>query len=208
MPKIEPFETYPDRYEAWFEEYPFVYKAEIEAVRRLLPEGTGLEVGVGTGRFAAPLGIRQGIEPSLSMGVVAQQRGVTVRQGVAEALPFSDARFDSVLMVTTVCFLDDVDLAFKEAHRVLKPGGAIVIGLIDRDSPLGKIYREHQHESLFYREATFHSADEAVACLSTAGFGDFVFAQTVFRDLQHVDENEPVREGYGEGSFVVIRGMK
>jgi len=55
MAKIAPFEAHRNRYEQWFEDNRFAYEAEIEAVRLLLPKGgEGLEVGVGTGRFAVP----------------------------------------------------------------------------------------------------------------------------------------------------------
>jgi len=209
MPKAEPFERHADQYEAWFEQNRFAYESELAAIKALLPgDVTGVEVGVGTGRFAAPLGIKLGVEPSPAMRAIAQQRGVEVRDGVAEVLPFGDARFDLVLMVTTICFLDDVQAAIKEAHRVLKPGGALVIGLIDRDSPLGIAYEQHKQESVFYKEATFHSVDEVVSHLQKAGFRDFVFAQTIFRGLSEIQEIEPVKDGYGEGSFVVVRGIR
>jgi hypothetical protein len=41
-----------------------------------------------------------------------------------------------------------------------------------------------------------------------AGFTDFIFRQTIFRSLSGVNENEPVKPGYGEGSFVANRGRK
>jgi hypothetical protein len=41
-----------------------------------------------------------------------------------------------------------------------------------------------------------------------AGFKDFVFRQTIFRSLSETDDKEPVKPGYGEGSFVVLRGRK
>ena len=58
MPRIAPFEAHQERYDSWFERHAAAYYSELLAVRALLPwEGRGLEVGVGTGRFAAPLGV-------------------------------------------------------------------------------------------------------------------------------------------------------
>jgi hypothetical protein len=52
----------------------------------MLPEGgTGIEIGVGTGRFAAPLGIKVGVEPARAMGEIARrERGIEVVAGVLE----------------------------------------------------------------------------------------------------------------------------
>ena len=53
------------RYEAWFTRNPAAYHSELLAVRALLPwQGLGLEIGAGTGRFAAPLGVTVGVDPS------------------------------------------------------------------------------------------------------------------------------------------------
>lgn len=209
MPGQEAFDKNVERYEAWFIEHPLVYVSELHAVRELLPgSGRGIEIGVGTGRFAAPLGIPVGVEPSRAMAAVAEQRGVRVSNGVAESLPFDDSRFDFALMVTTVCFLDDLDLAFGEAHRVLKPGGAFIIGFVDRNSPLGRQYRERKDRSVFYRDATFYSEDEIVSRLKISGFSGFAFRQTLFRPIEEMKDVEPVTVGSGKGSFVVIRGMK
>ena len=209
MPKIQPFEQNVERYEEWFDRYPLAYASELEAVRALLPKGgDGLEVGVGTGRFAVPLGVREGIEPSGAMARLAVERGVNVRSGTAEALPCKDGSFDYLLMVVTVCFLDDVYLAFREAHRVLRPGGQVLIGFIDRVSPLGRAYEKLGDENVFYRDATFFSTDEVVFHLSEAGFGEFVFRQTIFQHPGEMEKADPGKPGYGEGSFVVVRGRK
>jgi SAM-dependent methyltransferase len=209
MARTKPFEEYPFQYEDWFERNKFAYASELQAVRRQLPEkGDAVEIGVGSGRFAAPLGIAIGVEPARTISQIARNRGVQVIGGVAEALPFRDSQFDSVLMVTTICFLDDVDLALKEVSRVIRPNGSLVIAFIDRDSPLGKVYVNHRNESVFYKIATFYSVDEVVYHLKRAGFSDFRFSQTVFHDLREIKEIEPPRDGYGEGSFVVIRAIK
>ncbi|MCF8069666.1 MAG: class I SAM-dependent methyltransferase [Desulfobacterales bacterium] len=209
MPKTEPFQKYTNQYEQWFEENTWVYEAELKAVRALLPENqTGMEIGVGTGRFAAPLGIKTGVDPSAHMSAIAKLRGVNVTGGVAENLPFKDAVFNFVLMVTTVCFLDDINRAFTEARRVLSEGGYFIIGLVDRNSPIGQSYLKHQHSSDFYKEATFYSVDEILETAKRHGYNEFSFRQTIFYELSKITEFEKITPGYGKGSFVVIRGRK
>jgi len=208
MPGVNSFNENVDRYEAWFVENPFAYVSELHAIQALLPSGSGLEIGVGTGRFAAPLGIKRGIEPSRPMAELARRKGIEVTAGVAEHLPFGDAEFDLCLMVTTVCFLDDMALAFSEAYRVLRPGGAILIGFVDRESPLGREYLLRKDKSPFYREATFYSVKELSDALTSAGFSELAYRQTLFRPLEGLEDVEPVKEGYGEGSFVVVGGRK
>jgi ubiquinone/menaquinone biosynthesis C-methylase UbiE len=187
----------------------FAYKSELQAVRYLLPKkGTGLEIGVGTGRFAEPLGIRVGIEPSKAMRQMALKKGIEVVDGVAEALPFDDCQFDFALMVTTICFVDDIEASFKEAFRVIKPAGFFINGFVDRNSSLGKFYQKHRAKSVFYKIATFYSVDEVIPYLKKAGFRNLTFTQTIFHALEEIKEVETIKEGYGEGSFVVVSGMK
>jgi len=170
MAKVEPFERFTQRYEEWFEKHRLAYLSELRAVDMLLPENRErcVEIGVGTGRFAVPLGIKYGVEPSKKMAEIARKRGI----------------------------------------RVLKKEGYIVIGFIDRKSPLGKYYQSIKDKNPFYREARFISTDELVEIMKKISFRDFRFVQTVFHRLDEIKEIEPVKEGYGEGSFVVVRARK
>lgn len=206
MPKTGPFEHYCDAYDDWFEKNRDVFAAELETIRSLLPRpGTaGLEVGVGSGQFAAPLEISIGIEPSPQMAARARRRGIRVCPGVAEALPFLNATFEFVLMVTTICFLDDVAGAFKEAHRVLKPGGCLIVGFIDKESELGRMYAKNREKSRFYKEATFFSVQEVVHFFKGAGFGNLIAFQTLIAG----EAPAALCEGSGKGAFVGIRGLK
>jgi SAM-dependent methyltransferase len=209
MPKIEAFEKHTARYEAWFEIHQFAYQSELLAVRKLLPvDGRGLEIGVGSGKFAEPLGITLGIEPSPKMSRLAQQRKISVVQGVAEMLPFHDAQFDYAVMITAICFLDDINASMNEACRILKPAGTFIIGFVDRESSLGLTYQRHQHENVFYKDANFFSVDEIVSFLIKAGFVEFNFKQTIFHSLNNITDVESVKDGYGEGAFVVIKALK
>ncbi len=207
MARIAPFENYSDDYDRWFIDNSSVYAMELEAVREFIPaDKCGLDVGVGTGKFAIPFGIKTGIDPSFEMATKAKRRGIDVSLAVAEALPFKNGIFDFVLMVTSVCFFDDVSAAFNEAWRVLKRGGSIIIGFVDSQSELGKRYIEKKGRSRFYREATFYSVPELTGHLENSGFSDFEFNQTVFMEAR--TSGLKIRKGYGEGSFVVIKGVK
>jgi SAM-dependent methyltransferase len=209
MARTEPFDTHSQEYEQWFDKNPLAYQSELEAVRAQLPEtGEGFEIGVGSGLFAVPLGIRHGVEPSEAMRELARNRGIEAVPGVAENLPYEDASFDYALMVTTICFVDDPAASFREAMRVLRPRGVFLIGFIDRESPIGRMYEKHKHESVFYRPATFYSVPELEKLLLEAGFRDISYTQTIFSSLDEISEVEPARPGWGEGSFVVIRAEK
>ena len=209
MARIEPFEKYSEKYEDWFEKNKFVYESEIQAIKELFPKvKKSIEIGVGSGKFAVPLGIKIGVDPSPRMRKVAEQKGIKVINAVAEELPFENSQFELVLMVTTICFVDNLNLAFREAYRILKLGGYLIIGFVDKDSSLGKLYQQHKENSLFYKIATFYSTKEVVYNLSKVGFKEFDFRQTIFHSLNEIKNIEPVKEDYGEGSFVVIRARK
>lgn len=206
MPKTRPFDRYSSEYDKWFDEHSAIYEAELAVIREFMHSysGNGLEVGIGTGRFAIPLGITTGIEPSVAMAAVAARSGISVFSAVAEQLPFEDDQFDLVLMVTVICFLDDVLQAFSEAYRVLKPGGSVLVGFIDKESVLGRQYMEKREKSLFYQEAVFYSAKEVMSFLRQVGFSSVVSKQT----LLPVPPEDVILDGYGQGAFVVMKGVK
>ncbi|MFO7792089.1 MAG: class I SAM-dependent methyltransferase [Candidatus Saliniplasma sp.] len=207
--KIRPFDEKSERYENWFDRNPAVYKSELMAVGKLLSkEGKGIEIGVGSGRFSEPLSIFIGIDPSKEMLQIAKKRGIRVIRGMGEYLPLKCSEFDFVLIVTTICFFDDVKLALREAYRILKQGGKIIIGFIDKDSQVGQEYQRKKEKNVFYKDAKFYSVNEGVELLRETGFSNFKYTQTIFDRLDSIDAVEKPKEGYGEGSFVVIKGKK
>ena len=209
MARIKAFEEFAGEYEEWFEKHEWAYESELEAVRKLLPDFThAIEIGIGTGRFAIPLGIRNGVEPSPRMAGIARAKRLNVVEQPCEDLPYDDEEFDLALMVTTICFVDDVSKCLSEIHRVLKPGGHILVGFIDSESKLGKLYQEKKDKSKFYGDATFYSFTEIREFLTTAGFDDLVSVQTIFKPPSEMDSPDEVKDGSGEGSFIVIKGRK
>lgn len=100
-----------------------------------------LDMGCGTGRFTVPLAERvaavTGLDISSQMLSVNQgkltERGLraTLREGDMTALPFPDASFSVVVSMLALMHipLQDRQVAFREAARVLKPGGRLLIGV-------------------------------------------------------------------------------
>jgi ubiquinone/menaquinone biosynthesis C-methylase UbiE len=209
MARTEPFDKYLDEYEEWFKENKFVYESELEAVRHFIPQNKkGIEIGIGSGRFALPFGINEGVEPSTAMQNFAIKKGLKVYDGIAEDLPLADESYEFALMVTTICFVDDVLKSFCEINRILKPRGNVIIGLVDRESPLGKIYQKMKEQNKFYRMATFYSTKEVISYLEKSNFNNMKIVQTVFGDIQKIDKVQTFKTGYGEGGFVVINAAK
>lgn len=211
MLKTEIFDKYVEDYEDWYDKYPEVYESELAAIREQflkLPENIrGIEVGIGTGRFAQPLGIKEGIEPSEEMAKKAVSRKIEVLKGVAEYLPYRDLQFDFVLFVT-ICHLDNVKLAIEEAHRVLKHHGSIIIGFLDKDHAVAKEYKERRDRSTFFSKAKFYSVMRIKQIIEEAGFKNLEFNQTLFGNLESIKDIQLPKSGYGEGSFIVLKATK
>ncbi|MEM4652077.1 MAG: methyltransferase domain-containing protein, partial [Pyrobaculum sp.] len=103
-------------YDAWYVKHPSLYESELLAAARLGYRG-GMEVGVGTGRFAAPLGLKAGVDPAREMLRLAP-RELDLVEGVGEMLPLRRRAFPCALLVVTLCFVQDPAAVLREAMRV------------------------------------------------------------------------------------------
>lgn len=98
--------------------------------------GDVLEVAVGTGLNLAhyPSGLRiTAIDLSPQMLAVARRRArelgveVSLREGDAQALPFDDESFDTVVCTLALCGVPDDRAAIAEMKRVLRPQGRLLL---------------------------------------------------------------------------------
>ena len=93
--------------------------------------GSLLDAGGGTGRVAEALRPHIGsvVVADVSRGMLAQagQKGLTATCAESERLPFPDGSFDRVLMVDALHHVVHQGETVRELHRVLKPGGRLVI---------------------------------------------------------------------------------
>lgn len=128
-------------------------QAQRQAILTAMALGPGedvLDVGTGNGVMVrdileqvGPSGSASGLDAAAPMVAMARKlcpSGDFV-QGGASALPFKDECFDVVTAAQLLCFLPDQNQALKEMHRVLRPGGRIVILDTDWDSLVWNSYK-------------------------------------------------------------------
>jgi ubiquinone/menaquinone biosynthesis C-methylase UbiE len=148
-----PFDDIAAEYETWYSTAlgAFVIASEQEALLAAISGEAGrlLDVGAGTGwwsRLLAGHGFEvTALEPSPAMRHVAATRtgsgAIEWVTGIGEDLPFSDGRFDVVLIMTVLEFAAEPERVLAEAWRVVRPGGRLVLGYLDALSPWAALYR-------------------------------------------------------------------
>ncbi len=110
----------------------------MDSLKAVLPQvrvGRCLDLGCGTGRFTETLAQAfacpvVGVEPSAAMLAVARAEdlpGVEWKEGSAEDIPLEDGAVGLVFMSQVFHHLSDPQKALQEIHRVLAPGGCLVI---------------------------------------------------------------------------------
>ncbi|WP_024789578.1 methyltransferase domain-containing protein [Lebetimonas sp. JH292] len=199
------FDNLVRNYEEWFENHPKIYEEEIKTIKKLLHIGRGIEIGVGTGRFAAPLGIKFGIEPSRQMSEIAKKRGIEVINITAEEMDFEE-EFDFALIVTTICFVKDPLKTLQNTYKALKKGGFVIVAFVDLNSPLGRFYEKNKFKSKFYKEATFFTKDDIIDLLQKTGFSEFECVENLYGNS--LDNLSFKINRCNGGAFKVIRGKK
>ncbi len=109
--------------------------------------GAVLEIGIGTGRIARPVasagGTVYGLDISLEMLAEVGQDMPRLHafRGDMHALPFADNSFSVVMAVHVLHLTADWQAVLREAARVLRPGGALIVGddVIDPQSVIGRL---------------------------------------------------------------------
>jgi ubiquinone/menaquinone biosynthesis C-methylase UbiE len=208
------FDAYAMEYDQWFEstEGQALFASEASAIRLLMTnlEHPFLEIGVGTGRFAKELGIDEGIDPSEPSLVFARKRGIHVQRATGENIPFPDASFGAIFILFTLCFVETPEKVLSETARVLKPGGSVLVGFINRESAWGGLYiRKKAEGHPIYRYARFYNAPELSVMLKTAGLNIDASASTLFQPPSNNPYREEPRPGISEDAgFICIRARK
>jgi ubiquinone/menaquinone biosynthesis C-methylase UbiE len=144
-----------------------------------LAAGEVLEVAVGTGLNLPcyPGGLHlTGIDASPAMLAIARRRAadlgvqVDLAEGDAQALPFPDASFDTVVCTLSLCCIPDEVAAIAGMHRVLRPGGRLI--LLDHVASGNPVIRAGQWllEQLTRRTIGEYQTRRPLRLLPGAGF--------------------------------------
>ncbi len=213
--KSRPFESLYQKYDAWYDKEPgrSLFGIEVLALQKALEglSGRVIEVGVGSGRFAEALHVRFGLDSAIKPLGLAKKRGILCVGGDGEALPFQADTFDVCLLVVTLCFVRNPKAVLKEAFRVLRTGGSVILGLVLLESPWGKAYRKLGEEGHpFYSLATFYTRGMIDATLKELGFSSIETFSTLFQSPGKAlyEPELPVEGDDPKAGFTVIRAVK
>lgn len=159
------FEKHYTDYEQWYEDHPKEYGDQVGFLKKFIPRGKGVEIGVGTGRFASALGIEYGVDYVPEMVEISRKKGIEAYLSDAADLPFSDKSFDFSFNMVTMCFLEKPKEALMESKRIAKE---VITAILDKDSEY--IQNIIRNPTGFYRYAVFYNEKELVEMYSSAGF--------------------------------------
>jgi len=183
-------------YDQWFATPlgRWAWHCEQEALWEVLPPLNGfrvLEAGCGTGIFTLPLAARGatvvGLDRSAAMlaraQVKARDAGVAVAwlNGDVTALPFPPESFDGALCLLTLEFISSRETALRELARVLRPGGFLVLALLNRYS-LWTLKRKVTawFKPSLWREVDFLSESRAARLLTQTGFTPLTWRRALY----------------------------
>src|SRR4030042_2302489 len=208
------FDVLTEKYDAWYDSKDGnpLYESELMCLNPTSEKCISpiLEIGVGTGRFAMHFPDVIGVDPSFNVLKTAETRGIKTVRAYGEYLPFRDNTFGCILIIVTLCFVKKPLDVLKEAKRVLKKDGNMIIGLVPKDSPWGIFYEEKKRQGHpFYGEATFYSLADLQKFLDETGLKIMRIRSTL---LQRPDEpgriEEPVESYSKIAGFICIEAKK
>ncbi len=191
-------------YEKWIKSHPHIHQSEVIVFQKVVPPGVGLEIGVGTGRLAAALSIRFGLDPSRNMLKLAQQKNILVVQGFGENLPFKKESFNFVLIVYTIELADDALRFFKDAIRTLKKRGLLILGIANRESAWGRFYEQETTKGFWH----WYSIEEILHYFKRIRLEFQEAFHTHFHAPPDIKEIEVPKKGFGNGGLVVFKAVK
>ena len=128
-----------EHYDRFMGRYLPTLAVELLRVAGVEPGMSVVDVGCGPGGLTRELAARVGADnvaaidpaPQFVAACLSRNPGADVREGVAEQLPWPDARFDAALSSLVIGFMKDPDQGIREMTRVCRPGGTVTMCMWD-----------------------------------------------------------------------------
>ena len=143
--KPEIANSYDDYYQSDFgKKVDRIEQDIIDFLIKEIPRGEMLELGCGTGHWSDYFSKKgfnvTGIDISDTMLNVAKNKKINVKFKIADSqnIPFNDESFQIISSITMLEFVDNQDKVIKEIYRVLKKGGWLILGCLNKNSIIGK----------------------------------------------------------------------
>ncbi len=173
MSSIEVFERFAEKYDTWYRKNTITAHNELRIIKCMIKGRPRpcVEIGSGSGYFTREVGCDLGIDPSLSMLRIARGRGVESVAAVGEDIPLKDKSVGTVLMIVTLCFLDNPMRVLSEIRRIVRQDGLFIVCIVPRESWWSRFYlRLSIAGNPFYKVARFYFVNEMVDLVKNFGF--------------------------------------
>ena len=199
--KSEIANNYDDYYQSDFgKKIDAIEKDIFDLLINGIPKREMLELGCGTGHWSdyfLQKGFKViGIDTSEAMLSIAKKKNINIKCEIADSqnIPFKDESFDVVSSITMLEFVENQDKVIEEAYRVLKKGGTLILGCLNKNSILAK----NKENSETFKEANFLTTEEIKTKLKKFEIkhiksGAFLNSDYLIMDgQQNIDNIEPV----------------
>jgi ubiquinone/menaquinone biosynthesis C-methylase UbiE len=219
------FDEHVNGYDAWYQTRTgaFVDKVETAAAFRLLAPKDGLfvlDAGCGTGNYSLKLArmgcnvtgidISENMLASAAQKATGENRVRFIKMDAAHT-DFDDNSFDAVLSMAAFEFMPHPIKVYRELKRVVKPGGFIVIGTIQKGGAWEKLYSSPACAGTAYASASFKTGDDIVD-LDRDAFTDEVeclFVPPGLDEEVYTDKAEAAGKAQGlTGGFICVKFVK
>lgn len=219
------FDSKADTYDSWYMTPLGSYEDELENALIFKHAGnvqgkTVLDVGCGTGLYSIRLseGGADVTAVDISSKMIdiarhkAQDRGQYIWYDQADMakLPYENRTFDMVVSVTALEFAADPLLALMEMARVLRPGGKLIVGVLNSDSPWADTRREHakREESIYGSLRFFSSSDLRSLIHRTGTFGALTMESCIYTlpDEDKFEDSTAARQEFFGRMFRPLTG--
>jgi len=142
-----------------------------------------LDYGCGTGNFAYAIkklttADIYGVEPSDAMRVKALGKGLDVRKGDHNEIPFDDSFFDFIYMTDVIHHVSDMKMMFTEFFRILKLGGLICILTESHRQLETRFWVKHFPTTVTVEKNRYPDIFDIINVAKTAGLDEYKVAIT------------------------------